>query len=414
MVPIRGEWTPFADINDQLEHYRLWGLIPPKSKQLRPIMVVDGYFGIPEPCEVVGYQRESCAVIKLSDGYHAIQGEYLADLQPVAHQRLPFGTCFTDILSKYVVFDLETTGRDRHNDRIIEISAIYYEYGNRISEFSSLINPEKQIPANIVKLTGITQEDVSDAPLLEEIAPRFLAFIGEYPLVGHNALTFDISFLSAQLGREIQNQVIDTLPMAREAFNLLPHHNLEYLNNVLGLGSTISHRALADVETTNALLWACLAPRRFETRVNRAMLDARLSGCSQKRETNTPSGRTNAGRPKNRFEKIDIKSISPSCACVDTTSPLCGKSIVFTGTLSISREEAMQLAVNAGAVLKNSVSSRTGYLVVGKQDIMIVGMYGISLKEATARKLNAEGKAKIQILSEDEFLSLVRKEGAFT
>ena len=89
MVPIRGEWTPFKDAQDLIDHYRRWGLIPEKGKQLRPIMVTDGYFGIPEPCTVVGYQTDTWAVIELSDGYHAIHGDYLAELQPAAQQKLP-------------------------------------------------------------------------------------------------------------------------------------------------------------------------------------------------------------------------------------------------------------------------------------------------------------------------------------
>lgn len=72
----------------------------------------------------------------------------------------------------------------------------------------------------------------------------------------------------------------------------------------------------------------------------------------------------------------------------------------------------MQMAVDAGAVLKTSVSSKTGYLVVGEQDITIVGMDGMSTKEKTARSLNESGKANIQIISENEFLELVKKEGA--
>ena len=112
MVPIKGEWTPFGDINDQLNHFRLWGLIPPKSKKLRPIMVVDGYLDAPEPCNVVGYQGHNWAVIELADGFHAIHGEYLAELQPIANQKLPFGMCFAEVLAEYVVADIETTGFD--------------------------------------------------------------------------------------------------------------------------------------------------------------------------------------------------------------------------------------------------------------------------------------------------------------
>lgn len=72
----------------------------------------------------------------------------------------------------------------------------------------------------------------------------------------------------------------------------------------------------------------------------------------------------------------------------------------------------MQMAVDAGAILKNTVSSKTGYLVVGKQDVAIVGMDGMSTKEEKAHALNEAGKANIQIISESEFLELVKKEGA--
>ena len=71
----------------------------------------------------------------------------------------------------------------------------------------------------------------------------------------------------------------------------------------------------------------------------------------------------------------------------------------------------MQMAVDAGAILKTTVSSKTGYLVVGKQDITIVGMDGMSSKEEKAHELNNSGKAHIQIIDEQEFLQLVKKEG---
>lgn len=297
MVPISGEWSPFADLDDKLEHYRLWGLTPPKSKKLRPVMVVDGYFDAPEPCEVVGYQRDTCAVIKLADGYHAIYGEYLAELQPVANQKLPFGVCFAEVLADYVVFDIETTGLNRTTDRIIEISAAHYMYGRKVDVFSALVNPGVPIPASITKLTGITQTDVDGAPPLEAVAPKFLEFIGELPLVGHNAKSFDAAFVSAQFGVELQNPVIDTLPMAREAFPLLPCHKLEYMNKVLGLGSTVSHRALADAETTNALMWACLAPRKYEAKVNKAFLD-NIIGANRTESNKEKTGTRKAKKPE--------------------------------------------------------------------------------------------------------------------
>lgn len=418
MVPINGEWTPFADIQDQLEHYRLWGLIPPKSKKLRPIMVVDGYLGSPEPCTVVGYQGHNCAVIELPDGFHAIHGEFLAELQPIANQKLPFGMCFVEILSRYVVLDIETTGFDFRNDRIIEIAAITYEYGKKVSEFHSMINPCMLVPPEVISLTGISQTDVDEAPVLEDIESSLLDYIGNLPIVGHNAVTFDIPFLSSKLSIPIDNPVIDTLPMARKAFDLLPRHKLEYLNDVLQLGSAGSHRALNDVETTNALLWACLAPRKHERNVHKAFLDHRLNRHSdtvQKKHSTQRSTTKDQKRDaymQRRFQKIDIKSITPSCDCPTLSSPLCGKAILFTGELSIPRGEAMQMAVNAGAILKSSVSRKLAYLIVGKQDQTLVGTEGMSTKEIKARELNESGKAQIKIIGEKEFLDLLTKEGA--
>ena len=403
MVPINGEWTRFSDLQDALNHYRLWGLIPEKSKALRPVMVTDGYFGVPEPCTVVGYQGDNWAVIELSDGYHAIHGEYLAELQPVPHQRLPRGTSFVEILSKYVVIDIETTGFSHHHDRIIEIAAATYEYGRQVDVFQTLVNPGMLLPSDIVRLTGITQSDVDQAPSLDAIMPEFLSYIGSLPLLGHNAVSFDIPFLSAQMQIEFKNPILDTLPMAQKAFDLLPRYKLEYLKTVLGLSNAASHRALADVETTNALLWACLSPRRYESKVWRA---APSVECETATTQHTNRNVYVHGTPRT-FERVNIKSITPTCTSVNKSHPLCNKVIVFTGSLSIPREEAMQLAVDCGAVLKSDVSRKTNYLVVGTQDKTLVGADGMSKKEETASNLNLSGKANIEVISENEFLEMV-------
>lgn len=411
MVPIKGEWTRFIDFQDELKHLRSWGLIPPKSEKVRPVMVTDGYFGTPQPCKVVGYQGDNWAVIELADGFHAIHGDYLAELQPVANQKLPHGICFTEILSKYIVLDIETTGFDFHSDRIIEIAAVLYEYGEKISEYHTLINPGMLLPPSITSLTGITQADVNNAPALEEVESEFLSYIGTLPIIGHNALTFDIPFLSAQLNCKIENPVIDTLPMVRKTFDLLPRHKLEYLNDVLKLGSAGSHRAFNDVETTNALMWACLSPRKYEQLVHRAFLDERLNGKIPSKKKR-PAPKNTIAPSKRKFEKVDIKSIVPDSDCSASSSPLCGKAIVFTGELGIPREEAMQLAVNAGAILKSSVSRKIAYLIVGRQDVTIVGFDGMSSKEEKALELNKSGKSNIKIIREDEFLQMVKKEGS--
>lgn len=409
MVPIRDEWTPFADLQDKINHYREWGLIPPKWKTLRPVMVVDGYFGIPEPCNVVGYQG-NWAVIELPDGLHAVYGEYLAEMQPSAHQRLPYGVCFAEILENYIVLDIETTGFNTDRDRIIEIAAASYSFGKKISEFHSMVNPGIPIPPDISSLTGITQEDVCAAPPLDRIICDFLGFIGNLPIVGHNAAKFDIPFISAQMSVSLPNMIIDTLPMAKDVFSPLPNHKLEYLDSVLHLGSFGAHRAAHDVETTNALLWACLSPRKYESDVNRAVLDNKLKDVSQPKSS-CPSSQAKPQKrktPKRSFEKVDYKAIAPSNPDSLPNGPLSGKIIVFTGELSIPREEAMQIAVDAGAILRNSISGKTAFLVVGKQDKDLVGDDGMSSKEEQAYALNNSGKGHILIISEAEFFALAK------
>lgn len=288
MVPIKGEWTTFADHREKIKYLRLWGLISPKATKERPVMVVDGYFGVPEPCEVVGYKDQNWAVIRLPDGYHAIFGEYLAEMQPQAYQKLPYGMCFAEVMrdyitlgikttdfrqfdednvhvpkvcelrSEYIVFDIETTGFSRTTDEIIEFAGVKYTDGVESDRFHTLIKPNCSIPPKITALTGISDEAVASAPAWDEVSASIQDFIGNTPLIGHNVKAFDVPFLESKLGIALDNKVIDTLPLARKAFPDLPRHKLDYLKSVLDLGAGASHRADSDVETTHALLLACL------------------------------------------------------------------------------------------------------------------------------------------------------------
>ncbi len=189
-----------------------------------------------------------------------------------------------------------------------------------------------------------------------------------------------------------------TLILSRAAFPDLPNHKLSYLKDVLCLSDGVSHRATADVETTNALLWACIVPRKYEQPYFHAMLDARFSSPGKKKAKH---------KPAKSNQKICISDIIPEQEN-DPSSPLYQKNVVFTGELSIPRKEAMQLAVNAGAVLKTAVSGKTDFLVVGKQDISIVGDDGMSGKEEKTTALNASGKANIRVITEKQFIELVQ------
>lgn len=150
----------------------------------------------------------------------------------------------------YVVFDLETTGTSCMTDSIIEISAVKVNHKEIIDTFSTLVNPQCRIPYYATRVNGITDEMVEDAPLLVEVLPQFLEFIDDYVLVGHNIQSFDLKFIykAAQelLGREVANDYLDTLYMARQCLTGLSHHKLTDLAQYFQIDIKGAHRALQD------------------------------------------------------------------------------------------------------------------------------------------------------------------------
>lgn len=155
--------------------------------------------------------------------------------------------------SQYIVLDIETTGRSRSKDKIIEIAANRYINFKLCDTYHSYLNPGSPIPPHITQLTGITNAMVASAPTIWQVKREFLSFIGTTPLVGHNIRAFDIPCLCAQLDAEIRNPLIDTLSLSRNAFPGLPEYSLEFLNQALHLGNLEHHRAANDILITEAL-----------------------------------------------------------------------------------------------------------------------------------------------------------------
>ncbi len=150
----------------------------------------------------------------------------------------------------YVVFDLETTGLSPVTDRIIEISAVKVRGGKVQDTFSTLVNPGRPIPAAASRVNGITDAMVMDAPVLKAVWGRFLDFIGNEILVGHNIHSFDMKFLNAAMQefyrQDLENDYIDTLYMARNCMKNLSRHRLVDLAACFGISTQGAHRALND------------------------------------------------------------------------------------------------------------------------------------------------------------------------
>lgn len=140
------------------------------------------------------------------------------------------GNHLRDYVADYTVFDLETTGIRPNYDVIIEISAVKVRDGRVEDTFSSLINPGRRIPYGATAVNGISDEMVADEPELKFVFPKFIEFIGEDILVGHNIHSFDMKFIwraaEELFGQTVSNDYIDTLTMARRCLPQLSHHKL--------------------------------------------------------------------------------------------------------------------------------------------------------------------------------------------
>lgn len=158
------------------------------------------------------------------------------------------------MLHSYVSLDLETTGLNPKLDKIIEIGAVKILDGVRADTFSTFINPGRKLEERIIELTGITDEMLEDAPIIEQVLPEFLEFLGELPILGHSVL-FDFSFLKkAAVNQKLifEKEAVDTLKIARKYLTALEHRNLDFLCEYYEIPHH-AHRAFADAEATSVL-----------------------------------------------------------------------------------------------------------------------------------------------------------------
>jgi DNA polymerase-3 subunit epsilon len=122
--------------------------------------------------------------------------------------------------SRFVVLDLETTGLDPDHDHVVAVGALRVVEGRvRLGDsFSLLVNPQREVSVESIKVHGIVPDMLADAPPAWQAFGQFLKYLGDDVLVAHNA-AFDLAFINrvmrAQHGFPIQNLVIDTLSLCR-------------------------------------------------------------------------------------------------------------------------------------------------------------------------------------------------------
>ncbi len=155
--------------------------------------------------------------------------------------------------------DVETTGLNPENDRVIEIGIIHMRGGEVLDRYSQLIEPGIPIPEEVVKLTGIQPDDVKGQPRFEEIAADVRARLEGKVVVAYN-LSFDKKFISSELVRANttwpEGPCLDPLVFARELQRNDGSKRLEAVAKRLGIALDNAHRAADDAEVAGRVLYA--------------------------------------------------------------------------------------------------------------------------------------------------------------
>lgn len=155
-------------------------------------------------------------------------------------------------LSRFICFDLETTGLNPASDAVIEFAAVLFENGKPAERLAFLCNPGQPISPEVEDLTGITTAMLRGCQPFEKHLGEVLEFLGDTPLAGHN-IGFDLGFLKHYCRRHpefkrhrMNNLTYDTLLLAQAFYFYLPNHRLSTLSDYCGLSTENAHRAAAD------------------------------------------------------------------------------------------------------------------------------------------------------------------------
>ncbi|HKC18651.1 MAG TPA: 3'-5' exonuclease, partial [Candidatus Dormibacteraeota bacterium] len=156
-------------------------------------------------------------------------------------------------MPEFVALDLETTGLDPARDRVIEVGAVAFTPSHVTSTLEQLVDPGRAVPDTVLRLTGITQDELRGAAS-PGVALRQLAdFLQGRQPVGHGA-RLDVDFLEAAGLWDPSQEILDTLDIARILLPAAASHSLPLLSTEMGFNQPRPHRALDDADATRQLL----------------------------------------------------------------------------------------------------------------------------------------------------------------
>ena len=175
----------------------------------------------------------------------------------------------------YAVVDIETTGKGYHGQKITEISIFIFDGKKVVNEFTSLVNPEQNIPSFITNLTGITDAMVRHAPKFHEIAAQVEAITKDCIFVAHN-VNFDYNIIKDEfknLGSDFVRKKLCTVRLSRKIIPNLRSYSLGNICTVEAIPINGRHRAKGDAEATVELFRRLL--ERDKTFIINSFLNAK-------------------------------------------------------------------------------------------------------------------------------------------
>lgn len=314
----------------------------------------------------------------------------------------------------FIAIDFEIANEQLNS--ACSIGLAYVENNVVVKEKYFLIKPPRlQFNSRFTRIHGITAADVENERSFEEIWDLIKEDFTNHLLVAHNA-QFDMSVLYACL----QTYHLDIPDISYVCSIAISTHSLQGTKvrqslkeraSYFGVSLEEHHHAGADARACAEIVIASINAKQNSSLVEfcETFTSNPIKSLQKMKPQTSFWKKQQSSKPK--FPKVSISEITASTDVFNENHAFYEKNVVFTGDLhSLDRKAAMQLVVNAGGIIKSSVSSKTNYLVVGIQDKQLVGSAGISSKEKKAFELKEKGK-DIEILNEQTFLQLAKKDG---
>ena len=178
----------------------------------------------------------------------------------------------------YAILDIETTGGNSNNEKITEIAVFIHDGEKVVEEFHTLLDPEKNIPPYIVRLTGITDEMVHNSPKFYEIAKQLVELTEDKVIVAHNS-AFDYNFIRREyknLGFNYNRKTLCTVKLSRKLIPGKKSYSLGKLCDDLGIEIKGRHRAAGDALATVKLFEILLKTGAPELQIKKSKEDSAL------------------------------------------------------------------------------------------------------------------------------------------